>query len=1037
MNILASLNIKKEEGQPILLLVGYSFFMGLSIAFFFTATISDFLTHFDIEVLPYTYILSGVLGYGLWWFWSKLEKRVGFPIRLRLGISFLFITVAVLCTILLFTNNPWVSFAMLVWVRVFIFVNMVNFWGMAGKLFNLSQGKRLFGIISTGSVISDIVGFFSIPLILLLGFNNTGLVFLSLAALLICLLITVVISGKFKDKLKESFSSRRQMLDKDHNQPFFKSRYHLFLFSLAILPMFGFYFVDYLFLDQIQLQYQNSPTALAGFMGIFFGVVAVFELVIKTSVFSKLIYNFGLKLALLVLPAVLLLTVALTIFLGVVAGSFGFLFSMIAFIKLLEKILRSGVNDPSFQILYQPIPSGERLAFQSKMEGVPTALGNTTAGILLLIMIPLGLTEPLVYNIIFLLVLILWTYLAYKMQEEYRAKIMNETGRFVDANLSDSIETDWRTRLSNFLLSVNGDNAMRALLIFQYLDVNQWASQLRKVMGTGSNEVRQRAHYLADQYEISLDTPGGTASNNADQIDASSTVAKNDLLLAASTKEKISLIRKMAVTGNLTDKREVVETMLGDTDHRVISALLEIIPSPLDANFGHLIIDNLEDVSLFHLVTPLLRKREKSIAHLIIKKMQQMEAGQISDLEQRILFVHLMDILDDQKSDESIDYFVKLLNHGNKEVRTRALRSLEASESNQLVDYKEAFEQKVEHEVAFSSWLLASMRDLELDRDRMDNILDILRLEFSSTQDRIFSFLTFLYPRDVIVKIRENLKSGQTDKNILATEMCDLLFDQTMKPLLMPIFSNIPTEEKAKALNKEFPQETLSPMDRLKDISYQDFSRVNTWLRILAMQKLAMYSEKIPKEILANLHIPDPFVKETAYCVAFQIDSNLAWKKLNKETKDFQRKMEGLLGTDPRLGKTDSIFDKVQKLKRCSLFSSLDEDILLKLALQLVRVDLADSRLYSTGYQHTEYVHLVVNGVVQLQNRNGATEEIHPNELFGVFEPIDLRKTPFKSGKGAEVLAIEGRRFYQLVAIYDELSNAILSAYFIEEEIEA
>jgi hypothetical protein len=331
---------------------------------------------------------------------------------------------------------------------------------------------------------------------------------------------------------------------------------------------------------------------------------------------------------------------------------------------------------------------------------------------------------------------------------------------------------------------------------------------------------------------------------------------------------------------------------------------------------------------------------------------------------------------------------------------------------------------------------LASIRDLELDRDRMESILEILEQEFSSTQDRIFSFLTFLYPRDVVVKIRENLKSGQIDKNILATEMCDLLFDQTMKPLLMPIFSSIPVDEKVRALNKEFPQETLLPLDRLKNISYHDFSRVNTWLRILAMQKLADSSKTIPKEVLANLHIPDPFVKETAYSVAFEIDRNVAWKKLSEESKEFQRKMEGILGTDPRLGKTDSIFEKVQKLKKCELFASLDEDILLKLALQLIRVDLSGSKLYSSGYLPTEYVHFVAKGAIKVDSLNGGSQEFRSNELMGIFRPLDLRKTKFFSEEETEVLAIEGRKFYQLVAVYDDLANALLSTYFVEDEVE-
>ena len=965
MNVLQALNIKRGEGKPILLLVAYSFFMGLSIAFFFTATISDFLTHYHIEILPYTYILSGVLGYMLWLVWSRLEKRIGFPVRLILGISFLFLTVAGLCLFLLMTTSPWISFVMLVWVRVFIFVNMVNFWGMAGRLFNMSQGKRLFGIITTGSVISDIVGFFSIPLILLLGVNNTGLVVLSLLALLFCWLITFAISKRFRTSLRESFASRRKMLDRGTKHPFFKSRYHLFLFALAILPMFGFYFVDYLFLDQIQLQYESSPTALAGFMGIFFGVVAIFELIVKTSVFSKLIYNFGLKVALLALPVVLLLTVILTIFLGVVAGGFGFLFSMIAFIKLLEKVLRSGVNDPAFQILYQPIPPAERLAFQSKMEGVPTALGNTVAGVLILILIPLGLTDPLIYNIIFLTVLILWTYMAFKMQDEYKTRIMSDT----QSDADESEEEDVGALSRNELLA-------------------------------------------------NLES-GRTKENTS-----------------GFARDKIEKIETLVQSGSLAEKREVVETLLYDDNVKVISELRKLIEQQLELGMGHSIIDNLEDVPLFHLITPLLRKRNAKTEQLIIKKMQQMEAGQISELDQRILFVHLMDVLDEQKSPQAVEYFARLLNHGNKEVRNRALFALADSDIEDWQEYQSVFEQNIETEVAFYSWLVACKRDLELDRVRMSDILEILNVELKKTRDRVFSFLTFLYPKETINKIRENLNSGRTDKEILAAEMCDLLFDETTKPLLMPIMSEVGSEEKLKALNKEFPQQSLLPMERLKDISYGDFNRVNTWLRILAMNKLAESADQVPREILANLHIDDPFIKETAYLCAFEIDRIVARKKLQLETRDFQSKMEGLLGTDPKLGRAASIYEKVEILKNCEIFNGLDEDILLKLALKLFRVNVSGGRMYSRHYMPVEHVHLVVSGPVTIRSSLGEVLDFGPNDLMGVFRSIDLTKDAILSHQESEILAIDKRRFNQLVMVYDELSLALAKRYYIEDEVE-
>ena len=199
--ITSILNIKAGEGTPIALLMGFSFFMGAAIAFFYTAATTLLLAGFEIKTLPWVYILSGIVGYVVWFFSSRLEKRFSFPSLMKIYTGFLTITVLVFAIALSIFNTPWIAFMMFIWIRVFLFILAVVFWGIAARLFNLRQGKRLFGLISSGEVMSYIIGFLSIPILMKFIVTST-LVIIAFVSLVFCFIFLLLLLNNFKEKLQ-------------------------------------------------------------------------------------------------------------------------------------------------------------------------------------------------------------------------------------------------------------------------------------------------------------------------------------------------------------------------------------------------------------------------------------------------------------------------------------------------------------------------------------------------------------------------------------------------------------------------------------------------------------------------------------------------------------------------------------------------------------------------------------------------------------------------------------------------------------------
>jgi len=55
----------------------------------------------------------------------------------------------------------WPVAALMIWFEVVWALTSLEFWGLAGRLMNLRQGKRLFGLIGSGDMVATVIGGFS------------------------------------------------------------------------------------------------------------------------------------------------------------------------------------------------------------------------------------------------------------------------------------------------------------------------------------------------------------------------------------------------------------------------------------------------------------------------------------------------------------------------------------------------------------------------------------------------------------------------------------------------------------------------------------------------------------------------------------------------------------------------------------------------------------------------------------------------------------------------------------------------------------
>lgn len=396
--------------------------MGVAVAIFYTATTSLFLLSFERTMLPKAYIAGGVVVYALGLMTSYVQKRIRFSYLLNGLIYFLMLSVTGLVISYQFSDIKWFIFFLFVWNRVFVFVNGITFWSTAARLFNLQQAKRLFGLISTGEVVSSILSYFSVPL--LLKFMATDqLLYIVALAVGACILLMSLIISRFSGQLSvvaDTVPREATFTDESRSwKRFLANPYYLLVFLLAMLPVVGLFFVDFMFAIESKEVFPDKEL-LASFLGVFFGFCALIEIVIKTVLYNKLIARFGLTLGVVLLPLTLVFSLTLAVSYGAVYGTTSLFFAFIVLSRFFMSSVRKSINEPSFQVLMQPIPASERADVQSRIEGGPKALGNIVPGVILLLLTSVSFLGTVQIAAFFLLILFGWIFVALKVQGQYR-----------------------------------------------------------------------------------------------------------------------------------------------------------------------------------------------------------------------------------------------------------------------------------------------------------------------------------------------------------------------------------------------------------------------------------------------------------------------------------------------------------------------------------------------------------------------------------------------------------------------------------------
>jgi len=944
----AVLQIKEGEGRPIFLLMGLSYFSGWALALYYITSTTIFLERFDTQMLPMAYAVAGVVGYLSWWLLSKIDKKLTAINQLILKTLIVLVSVLFFSLGNQFFPSDELAFVMFIWFRVLAFISVVVFWGVAGRLFDLRQGKRVFGLVSTGEVLSDIVGFFSIPL-LLRYINYSELLYLACFSMLICLVLLIVIVREFRSKIQPP-EDRTKVVVKSNSKgsnffEYLKEPYFRQIFLLAMIPIFGLMFIDFMFLDQTRQGF-SDPEVLANFLSIFFGAVAIVELIIKIFLSGRIISKYGLKVGLLSLPVALLCSTLLASFSGLFYGPTVMFFSFIILLKLSDRSIRSAIYDPAFQILYQPLPAEERMDFQNKIEGVPKALGNTVAGLVLLGLTAIGLQNMVYYNLIFLVISIVWVSFTVSLYKEYRAKVrsvlMSKAGW--DYEMRSFLKAG-SLFFSDLLTSPIRKKAINTLNMMEKIEPLDREQFYKKLLYHPNARIRTEVLNRVGQHQLtSLAIEVENFSNEETNEKVVESAKETRKFLEKLNRYSFLELKEMSVSLK-QEERLVVANLIGqvplqrvnelfvpllqDDDPSVRTAALlsvgkiqkrDLWPYLFD-NLSHPLYSNASSSAIIALGEPILAELD-----ILFSKME-------SDREAQYKIIRIIGRIGGRRA---IWMLKNRFNYPVDNIRLHILICLSNMGYRATNSEFATVKQAVEYEIGNIVWVMAAILDLEGSDLGLEQLLKALENEVLEKTERVFLLLSLLYDSQAMKKVKDILENGQREERVFAIEIVDMMVADSVRDILIPLVDDNSLAEKIKLLDDDFPQEQLSASDRLKDIVNRDFITVNQWTRACALYAIGKNKMVEHKKLLAAHFFHNDFiVRQTAKWSMQQIDQELLFAFAHRlspaEKRKFEHELSTIEATDSEFG-LNLVFEKVQYLKSMNIFQEFPESFLVDLA---------------------------------------------------------------------------------------------------------
>ncbi len=374
------IRIEAGEGRAILALMAINVASGIANCLVLSAAFALFFQRFAAEQLAIVYVANAGVIVAASAVFLRLSRRFAIGAALG-GLSAALALLAWIVAVLLQLSAPdWLIFALPILFQLMFVLGNLVIWNLAGRLFDVRQGRRLFGLVNTGYWIGAVgIGLAVKLLTPLIGL--AGLLWPAAAAATGAALGVAMATRRFRARIGDEKPAKP-----GGRSPLaiaLKDGHALLVFAVTACVWLAFYVIDNIFYERAHAIYAD-PAALAGFIGFYMAANGIITIAVTAIGSGPLIQALGVPRALLVTPILLALLCVALAATGFTAGEGLLMFVLAAATRLADVAAMGAVNQPALNLTYQPLPAALRTGVQTLAEGIVQPLAIGVSGLLLL-----------------------------------------------------------------------------------------------------------------------------------------------------------------------------------------------------------------------------------------------------------------------------------------------------------------------------------------------------------------------------------------------------------------------------------------------------------------------------------------------------------------------------------------------------------------------------------------------------------------------------------------------------------------------------
>lgn len=1012
----ALVGLQQGERHLIGLLFVQYFFTGCASALTQAAGFALFLATFSASELPYTFLIMSVVISALTTLYLQAGRFTGLATQLKINLfGQILLTGGFAVGLGLAGRGSWLVFCLPVLFQIVIVFGNMAFWSLAGRMLNVQQAKRLFGVLGTGEWLAMVLMGLLVPVIVpWLGLEN--LFWLAAAAMSAALLIMTLNMRMHRHILMDSAPLALDATPRTEPKPprlttLLRNRYVLVLFCLTMAWWVGFFFIDNIFYAEAAGQYPEGE-ALAGFIGQYLSIVGILTVLGNLFVAGPVVSRLGLRWSLLVLPVGLVAGAAIMTASGLLAGPAALLFLAAVGTKIWSVALGFSVDQAARSILVQPFPARDRTRVQTLIDGVAQPISTGAAGLLLLgigAVFPAS-TAPLVVGLV--------------LAGLAHVAIVELAGRGYARALVDALGA---RRLGGSELGLD-DPASRAILLpaldhphpgsvtyamrmLATAHPESLVAALPKLLRRPEVDIRRfaiaqcGALRLAPLAEVLRTT---LVSETIPDLRAAAVSALGQVddktSIRAALGSKLPLEKRAALVEairlGMAEGQVVLRDLLSSpsSEDRGLAATVAVeCPSALQDTHYLTLLNDPDTVVRRQALRAAGRAARPELWPAVIAAvaekptrsvaMAALAAGGASAIPAigvaladhgtlAIVATDLTSVLGRTRAFEAVPILLPLVDSGNARLRGAAIAALASCGYQVAKADMMRFADWVRSEASFAAWSSAVLSDLGGEGGGGLPAAS-MALHIQLGRRRMSGLLALLGDSAGVGQAAAKLDAGDARTRSYALEVLDIATPLTLKPMVLPVIEALTPADRVRRLNTIAPQERRSRSERLSELVDVASAALDAWTAAAAIHALGVDGTKAKEIRGAGVY---------------------------------------------------STVEKVIMLRSAGLFSETADDVLADVAAIATESVVAPGESILVKGAPGDSMFVIASGRVRVHDESRTLAELGPGEPFGEMALIDPEpRSAFVTAlEETQLLRIDQDAFFELVDERPEVARGLL-----------